>query len=113
RRRANTLVWLTDQLVGLEHLVGGVAPVAQPHVLVHHLSQRLSKAIRERLDEDRGEVAVRSDKAAGDFVLLAACRDHEPAEIIRLACLERRDEIRKRHAGLALALAQLLAQREE
>ena len=80
---------------------------------MHALGEGFRKAVGERFHEDRAIVVVRFGEAFGDFVFPRAGRDHEAADIIRFACLHRRNEIGKREIGTPVAPQQLLTQGEE
>ncbi len=57
-----------------------------------------------------GVIVVGALEAVGDFILADAGGDGEGADVVGKAALARRDEIRDRCVGAALALGQLLAQ---
>ena len=80
---------------------------------MHALGEGFRKAVGESFHEDRAIVVVRLGEAFGDFVFPRAGRDREAADIIRFACLHRRNEIGKREIGTSVAPQQLLAQGEE
>jgi hypothetical protein len=77
---------------------------------VHALRKGFRQAIGQRLDHDGGIVVVRVLEAVGDHVLADPGGDDEGADVVLPAGILRRDEVRKRHIGAALAPRQLLAQ---
>src|SRR5947209_3236910 len=113
-RRPDTGIFFSDALLVRQLFVRRVSPELAPYALMHALGEGFSQAIGERLHHDRAVIVVVAGKASGNLLLLGSRRDDEAADIIRLAAVERRDEVGERQIGAALAaFRQLLAQGEE
>ena len=52
-RRADAAVFLLDQLLVVELLVGGIAPEFLAHALVQALGEGLGEPVGQRLEQDR------------------------------------------------------------
>ena len=69
--------------------------------------------VGERLHQDGGIVVVGAREALGDRLLLDAGGDDEAADIVLLAAVSGATKSASARFGLAVALGELLAQREE
>ena len=108
-RRADALIFLADQLLVGQRLVGRIAPKVGPDVLMEPLRERLGEAVGQRLQEDVGiDVIVRLE--SGKMLVDAVDADREPADPV-LAL--RRDEIGEAHVRPALTLLHLLTQHRQ
>src|SRR5882672_5464828 len=109
-RGAYATVFLADQLLVVELLGRGVTPELASHALVQPLGEGFRQPIRERLEQDRVVVIVRSLEAR-DMRLDAKPRgDRETADVVGDTARLGGDEVGETAVRLALRLALLLTQ---
>ena len=80
---------------------------------MHGLGEGFGETVGQGLHQDGGIIVIGAGETLGDRLLLEAGGDHEGADVIPLAALDRRHEIRQRHPRPPVALGELLAQGEE
>ena len=101
RRRADAPIGLAEQFLGGQALLRRIAPEFLPDPLMHGLGEGFGETVGQGLHQDGGIIVIGAGETLGDRLLLEAGGDHEGADVIRLAALDRRHEIRQRHPAAA------------
>mmetsp|Transcript_55188 Transcript_55188/g.146427 ORF Transcript_55188/g.146427 Transcript_55188/m.146427 type:complete len:1471 (+) Transcript_55188:155-4567(+) len=111
-RRADALILGLEHVVVRQLLVGRVAPELLAHLVVQELGKGLGEAVGDGLHHDALVVVVLAAQLGADVLAAEAGRDGERANVVRLARVLGRHEVRERVADGVLALL-LLAKRVE
>src|SRR5262249_2771259 len=110
-RGADAAIFLGDELVIAERLVGRVTPEFLAYTLMQSLGERFGQAIGQCLHHDCRVVVIGPLETLGNFVLTDASGDSEAADIVRQPAPTGRDKIAERGVGTAFAFRELLTQR--